>query len=95
MSARPYPRLTRARRWQIRRIFLFGLVYPDAMYHAIWGRNEAKKDAPWSASLGWHVISGEHLLESLQRAAAGEDPDLVYAELWANAEHERPDEDAA
>lgn len=48
-----------------------------------------------NASLGWHVISGEHLLESLQRVAAGEDPDLVFAELWANAEHERFDEDAA
>jgi hypothetical protein len=39
-------------------------------------------------SLGWHVISGEHLLEVLGRVAAGEDPDLVYAELWANADHE-------
>lgn len=39
-------------------------------------------------SLGWHVISGEHLLELLQRVAAGEDPDLVYAEAWANADHE-------
>ena len=38
--------------------------------------------------LGWHVISGTHLLELLRRAAAGESPDLVFAELWANAEHE-------
>lgn len=41
-----------------------------------------------SAPLGWHVISGEHLLESLKRVGQGEDPDLVFAELWANAEHE-------
>lgn len=39
--------------------------------------------------LGWHVISGERLLELLRRAAAGEDADLLYAEEWANADHER------
>jgi hypothetical protein len=38
--------------------------------------------------LGWHVISGELLLEALRRVAAGENPDLVFAELWANADHE-------
>lgn len=40
-------------------------------------------------ALGWHVISGEGLLELLRRANAGEDPDLLFAEAWANAEHER------
>jgi hypothetical protein len=44
--------------------------------------------------LGWHVISGELLLEYLRRAA-DEDPDLLFAELWANAAHERVDEDDA
>ena len=39
--------------------------------------------------LGWHVISGEHLLECLQRVENGEKADLVFAELWANAERER------
>ena len=39
-------------------------------------------------NLGWHVISGEQLLEMLRRVAAGESPDLVYAEAWANATHE-------
>ena len=39
-------------------------------------------------SLGWHVIEGEHLLELLRRVQSGEDPDLVYAEAWANAEYE-------
>jgi hypothetical protein len=37
-----------------------------------------------SPDLGWHVISGELLLDSLKRCANGEDPDLVMAELWAN-----------
>jgi len=38
--------------------------------------------------LGWHVISGKRLLEMLRRVSQGEDPDLVYAEEWANAEHD-------
>ena len=38
--------------------------------------------------LGWHCISGVHLLELLRRVAAGESPDLVFAELWANSERE-------
>jgi hypothetical protein len=55
-----------------------------AVENAVSGqRNTA--DAP----LGWHVISGEDLLEALRRCAAGENADLVYAELWANAEHEK------
>lgn len=40
--------------------------------------------------LGWWVIAGDVLLDGLRRVAAGEDPDLVYAELYANAEVERP-----
>lgn len=38
--------------------------------------------------LGWHVISGERLLELLRRAAAGEDPELLYIEEYANADRE-------
>ena len=44
-------------------------------------------------SLGWHTISGEHLLEVLRRCENGESADLVYAELWANAEHEHVEGD--
>jgi hypothetical protein len=43
--------------------------------------------------LGWHVIAGEDLLEALRRVERGETADLVYAELWANADHERVDGD--
>lgn len=39
--------------------------------------------------LGWHVISGEDLLRMLRRVAAGEDPNMVYAEEYANADHEQ------
>lgn len=38
--------------------------------------------------LGWHVISGTTLLEALRRVERGEKADMVYAEHWANAEHE-------
>jgi len=38
--------------------------------------------------LGWHVISGEQLLETLRRVAEGEDPDMVYMEGYVNAERE-------
>lgn len=38
--------------------------------------------------LGWWVIDGESLMEMLQRVANGEDVDMVYAEEYANADHE-------
>jgi hypothetical protein len=41
--------------------------------------------------LGWHAIGGTDLLALMRRCSAGEDADMVYAELWANAEHERVD----
>lgn len=43
--------------------------------------------------LGWHVISGEDLLAMLRRVAAGEDPEMVYIEEYANAEVERVEGD--
>jgi len=36
--------------------------------------------------LGWWAIKGEALLELLRRAARGEDPDLLYAEAYANSD---------
>lgn len=44
--------------------------------------------------LGWHVISGTTLLNAMRRCERGEKADMVYAELWANAEHEHVDGDA-
>lgn len=38
--------------------------------------------------LGWWSISGEAIMEMLRRCHVGEDPDLVYAELYANSDHE-------
>jgi hypothetical protein len=40
------------------------------------------------APLGWHVISGEQLLVMLRRVRDGEDPDMVYAEEYVNADRE-------
>lgn len=36
--------------------------------------------------LGWWIIHGNNLLTALHMVAQGDDPDLVYAELYANAE---------
>jgi hypothetical protein len=43
-----------------------------------------------SEPLGYWTISGEALLDMLRRVAAGEDPDAVYAEVYANSRHEHP-----
>jgi hypothetical protein len=43
--------------------------------------------------LGWWCISGDALLEMLRRCAQGEDPDLVYAEEYANSHHQPPEPD--
>lgn len=40
-----------------------------------------------SAPLGWWAISGDQLLALLRRVHEGEDPDLLYAEEYANGEH--------
>lgn len=39
------------------------------------------------SDLGFLFMEGERMLELLGRAHDGEDPDLLFAELWANAEH--------
>lgn len=39
--------------------------------------------------LGYHVLPGTLLLECLRRCENGESADLVFAELWANGDHER------
>jgi hypothetical protein len=33
----------------------------------------------------WWVISGSELMAALHRVFAGEDPDIAYAELYANS----------
>lgn len=35
----------------------------------------------------WWAIAGEDILAALRRVSTGEDPDLVYAEMYANARH--------
>lgn len=45
--------------------------------------------------MGWWTISGAALLDALKRAHDGEDPDIVYAELYANSDVKNvPGEDA-
>ena len=38
-----------------------------------------------SPELGWWLVSGEDILTMLRRVAAGDHPDLVFAECYANA----------
>lgn len=42
-------------------------------------------------TLGWWVISGDDFREAMRRAAGGEDPDLLYAEYYANSDVEQVD----
>lgn len=42
---------------------------------------------------GWWALSGEDFIEALRRAHAGEDPEMVYAEWYANSSIERPDDE--
>ncbi len=42
-----------------------------------------------AAPLGWWSISGEAFLAALRRVAEGENPDMVYAEEYANSTIER------
>jgi hypothetical protein len=37
-------------------------------------------------------MAGDRLLELLNRVSEGEDPDMVFAEVWANAEHQTKDD---
>lgn len=38
--------------------------------------------------LGWWTIAGSELIAALRRVGAGEDPDMVYIDLYANSDHE-------
>jgi hypothetical protein len=38
--------------------------------------------------LAWHVISDQDLVSLLKRAHEGEDPDLLYIELYANGDRD-------
>jgi hypothetical protein len=40
----------------------------------------------------WWTLSDESLRAMLRRVADGEDPDMVYMEMYANSEHELPEE---
>lgn len=41
--------------------------------------------------MGWWSLSGEDLMTSLYRAYEGENPEIIYAELYANSVIEEPD----
>lgn len=43
------------------------------------------------SAMGWWSISGVAILEALHRVARGDDPDVVYTELYVNSDHESPE----
>jgi hypothetical protein len=42
-------------------------------------------------TLGWWTLSGEDLMHALHRAYEGENPEIIYAEMYANSVIEGPD----
>lgn len=44
-----------------------------------------------AADWGWWAISGQAIMAALNRAHAGDDPELVYVELYANSETNHAD----
>lgn len=44
-------------------------------------------DTPQPGRKVWWVIESSDLLAMLRRAHAGEDPELVYVEHYANSDH--------
>ena len=41
------------------------------------------------SDLGYWALSGSDFLKALHRAHGGEDPDVIYAEYYANSDHEK------
>ncbi|HET6917258.1 MAG TPA: hypothetical protein VFH56_14285 [Acidimicrobiales bacterium] len=41
------------------------------------------------SGLGWWTISGDEFLRALHEVAEGNDPEMVYAEFYANSQIER------
>lgn len=53
-----------------------------------WAVEESRRTRSSSAAESrevWHVVSGSDVRELLRRARAGEDPELLYVEWYANA----------
>ncbi len=44
-----------------------------------------------AVELGWWVLHGQALLDGLRRCHAGEDPEIVYTEMYANSRVEQVD----
>lgn len=42
---------------------------------------------------GWWCVTEDDLLAMLRAVANGEDPDIVYAEAFANSDHQAADDE--
>lgn len=47
---------------------------------------EPDADGGYTSTMGWWTISGESLMEMLRAVHEGGDPDMVYAEHYANSQ---------
>jgi hypothetical protein len=54
-----------------------------------------RPSAPRLQGVGWWTLAGEDFLAALRAVADGELPDIVYAEMYANSEHQQPGEDGS
>lgn len=50
---------------------------------------DSDKPSEFTPDKTWWVINGQELLNALKLCASGENPDIVYLELWANADTEK------
>ena len=57
-AAPVYPRLGPKKRRAVRRIFLYGLLHPDAMHDAIWGAHQPDRKPEGVPSLPWTWTGG-------------------------------------
>lgn len=53
-------------------------------------RPESPELRPREPLPGWWCISSEAIMQALRAVQAGDDPGVVYAELYSNSEHEQP-----
>jgi hypothetical protein len=53
----------------------------------VMGADDQTASGPYALP-GYVVLSAEDFRQFMRRAAAGEDPDLLYAEFYANSDQE-------
>ena len=71
-----------------------GLALGLSLFFGLRNKGNKHKEIRWirvEGGLGWWVIDGGDLLGALKACANGANPDLMYAEMYANSSHEMVD----